>query len=69
MLVLCWKPLLEIIMRLLRTTQDESNVQILLKAIQNCIAACGQANCYEARDACLRVLCAGCVSPKTNSNS
>jgi len=32
MLTLCWKPLLEALQKLIRTTPDESNIQMLLKA-------------------------------------
>ena len=62
MLLLCWKPLLEIHQKLIRTTPDESNIQMLLKAYQSCIGACGSANCYEARDAFLQALCNECVT-------
>ena len=62
MLLLCWKPLLEIHQKLIKTTPDESNIQMLLKAYQSCIGACGSANCYEARDAFLQALCSECVT-------
>ena len=62
MLLLCWKPLLETLQRLIKTTMDESNIQMLLKAYQSCIGACGSANCYEARDAFIYELCQECVT-------
>jgi hypothetical protein len=62
MLLLSWKSLLDIMQNLIKTTSDESNIQMLLKAYQSCIGACGSANCYEARDAFLESLCNECVS-------
>ena len=69
MLLLCWKPLLEIHQKLIKTTPDESNIQMLLKAYQSCIGACGSANCYEARDAFLQALCNECVTTTTSGQS
>lgn len=69
MLTLCWKPLLEVLQKLIRTTPDESNIQMLLKAFQSCIGACGSANCYEARDSFLQALCNECVSVNAKGDS
>lgn len=62
MLTLCWKPLLETLQKLLRTTPDESNIHMILRAYQSCVGACGSANCYEARDAFLQSLCNECLT-------
>ena len=62
MLTLCWKPLLETLQKLIRTTPYESNIHMLLKAFRSCIGACGSANCYEARDAFLQTLCNECIT-------
>ena len=69
MLTLCWKPLLEALQKLIRTTPDESNIQMLLKAFQSCIGACGSANCYEARDAFLQALCNECITVSAKSDT
>lgn len=69
MLTLCWKPLLETLQKLIRTTSDESNIHMLLKAFQSCIGACGSANCYEARDAFLQALCNECLTVQSSGYS
>lgn len=64
-----WKPLLSVLSNLLRTTQEESNLQTLLNCFQNFIGVCGSlANRagqlpYDARDAFLETLCSFCLTP------
>ena len=47
---------------MIKAQADEASCQMLLRAYQSCIGACGTANCFEARDAFLTSLCIQCVS-------
>ena len=67
LLLLSWKPLLQVLQNLLRITNEESNIQLLLNCYQNFIGVCGSVQCYEPRDGFLESLCSFCLSENITS--
>ena len=69
LLHISWKCLLIVLQNLMKTTNDESNIQLLLNAYQNFIGVCGSIafkggnSAFEARDAYLESLCNLCLTP------
>ena len=67
---LTWKPLLSVLSNLMKSTSEESNLQMLLNSYQNFIGVCGSVSLkgtagnlpYEARDAFLESLCSFCLT-------
>jgi hypothetical protein len=76
-LKISWKPLLNVLSNLMRSTLEESNIQMLLNSYQNFIGVCGALSSkgisgnlpFDARDGFLESLCTFCLTQTSSVDS